>query len=75
MNNTDYALLYIGVPGLLDDVKAMQSYRRSFAVEDHLGFDESTQKIHLECAAILAVEAEKSKQLSYALIEKVQRVL
>ncbi|EJF92976.1 hypothetical protein LBE40_05635 [Bartonella taylorii] len=40
-------------------------------MEDHVGFNDSIQKIHLEYALILAKEVGKAKQLSYTLIEQV----
>lgn len=72
-DNPDYALRHIGVLALLDDVETLQSYHQSFALGDHLGFDESIQQLHLERAIALAEEVAKTKQRSYALIEKVSK--
>ncbi|WP_375680210.1 MULTISPECIES: DUF6990 domain-containing protein, partial [unclassified Bartonella] len=69
-DDTDYALLHLGALALLGDVETLQSYQKSFAAEDHLGFDESINKTHLERALALAKEIAKTKQLSYALIER-----
>ncbi|WP_375686669.1 MULTISPECIES: DUF6990 domain-containing protein [unclassified Bartonella] len=73
VDDADYSLLHIGAVALLGDVAPLQSYYQSFSAEDHLGFDENTQQIHLERALALAKEAVKSKQLSYALIKKVAK--
>ncbi|WP_019220840.1 DUF6990 domain-containing protein [Bartonella senegalensis] len=70
---TDYALLHIGALALLGDVETLHSYHKSFTAGDHLGFCESIQQLHLERAVALAQEVSKSKQVSYALIEKVSK--
>ncbi|WP_375705251.1 DUF6990 domain-containing protein [Bartonella sp. AA86SXKL] len=70
-NDTDYALLHLGALALLGDVETLQSYQQSFTAGDHLGFDESINKTHLERALALAKEVAKVKQVSYALIERV----
>ncbi|WP_254474885.1 hypothetical protein [Bartonella sp. B1098] len=72
-DDMDYALLHIGALALLDDVETLQSYQQSFALGDHLGFDENIQQLHLERAIALAEEVAKSKQLSYALIEHITK--
>ncbi|WP_375672759.1 DUF6990 domain-containing protein, partial [Bartonella sp. CL45QHWL] len=65
-DNTDYALLHLGALALLGDVETLQSYQKSFTAGDHLGFDESINKTHLERALALAKEVAKVKQVSYA---------
>ncbi|WP_375621054.1 DUF6990 domain-containing protein [Bartonella sp. AA97HXZ] len=72
-NDTDYALLHLGALALLGDVETLQSYQKSFTAGDHLGFDESINKTHLERALALAKEVAKVKQVSYALIERVAK--
>ncbi len=72
-DNKDYALLHIGALALLGDVETLQSYQKSFTAGDHLGFDESINKTHLERALALAKKVEKTKQVSYALIEQVAK--
>ncbi|UNF44463.1 hypothetical protein MNL07_02955 [Bartonella krasnovii] len=72
-DDTDYALLHLGALALLGDAETLQSYQQSFAVGDHLGFGERSQRLHLERAIALAKEVSKVKQLSYALIEKVSK--
>ncbi len=72
-NDTDYALLHLGALALLGDVETLQSYQKSFTAGDHLGFDESINKTHLEHALALAKEVAKVKQVSYALIERVAK--
>nr|WP_038474600.1 hypothetical protein [Bartonella tribocorum] len=72
-DNTDDALLHLGALALLGDVETLHSYQQSFATGDHLGFDESIQQLHLERAIALAKEVAKSKQVSYALIERVAK--
>ncbi|WP_375692504.1 DUF6990 domain-containing protein [Bartonella sp. AP4SXKL] len=72
-NDTDYALLHLGALALLGDVETLQSYQQSFTAGDHLGFDESINKTHLERALALAKEVAKVKQVSYALIERVAK--
>ncbi|GAA5101752.1 hypothetical protein GCM10023260_13460 [Bartonella acomydis] len=72
-DNPDYALLHIGALALLGGVETLHSYQKSFAVGDHLGFDASINKTHLERALALAKEVAKSKQLSYALIEHITK--
>ncbi|WP_273783972.1 DUF6990 domain-containing protein [Bartonella sp. AU15XJBT] len=72
-NSPDYALLHLGALALLGDVETLQSYQQSFAVGDHLGFDDSINETHLERAIALAKEVSKTKQLSYALIEQVAK--
>ncbi|WP_375675365.1 DUF6990 domain-containing protein, partial [Bartonella sp. AP9QHHD] len=62
-NDTDYALLHFGALALLGDVETLQSYQKSFTAGDHLGFDESTNKNHLERALALAKEVAKVKQV------------
>ncbi|WP_404977280.1 hypothetical protein [Bartonella sp. CM31XJBT] len=37
----------MGALSLLGDVATLQSYYQSFSAEDHLGFHENTQQIHL----------------------------
>ncbi|WP_375680912.1 MULTISPECIES: DUF6990 domain-containing protein, partial [unclassified Bartonella] len=74
-DNTDYALLHLGALALLGDVETLQSYQQSFTAGDHLGFDESINKTHLERALALAKEVAKTKQLSYALIKQVAEKL
>ncbi len=74
-DDTDYALLHLGALALLGDVETLQSYQQSFTAGDHLGFDESINKTHLECALALAKEVAKTKQLSYALIKQVAKKL
>ncbi|MET3590587.1 hypothetical protein ABID23_001703, partial [Bartonella silvatica] len=72
-NDAPYALLHLGALALLGDVETLQSYQKSFTAGDHLGFDESINKTHLERALALAKEVAKTKQLSYALIERVAK--
>ncbi|WP_208433235.1 DUF6990 domain-containing protein [Bartonella taylorii] len=72
-DNKDYALLHIGALALLGDVETLQSYQKSFTAGDHLSFDESINKTHLERALALAKKVEKTKQVSYALIEQVAK--
>ncbi len=72
-NDTDYALLHLGALALLGDVETLQSYQKSFTAGDHLGFDESINKTHLERALALAKEVAKVKQVSYALIKQVAK--
>ncbi len=72
-DNKDYALLHLGALALLGDVEALQSYQKSFTAGDHLGFDESINKTHLERALALAKEVAKVKQVSYALIKQVAK--
>uniref|UniRef100_UPI0035CF1904 DUF6990 domain-containing protein n=1 Tax=Bartonella sp. AP1QHHD TaxID=3243474 RepID=UPI0035CF1904 len=60
---------------LLGDAETLQSYQKSFAAGDHLGFDESINKTHLERALALAKEVAKVKQVSYALIKQVAEKL
>ncbi|WP_208434708.1 DUF6990 domain-containing protein [Bartonella taylorii] len=72
-DNKDYALLHIGALALLGDIETLQSYQKSFTAGDHLGFDESIGQTHLERALALAKKVEKTKQLSYALIEQVAK--
>ncbi len=72
-NDTDYALLHLGALALLGDTETLQSYQQSFTAGDHLGFDESINKTHLERALALAKEVAKVKQVSYALIERVAK--
>uniref|UniRef100_UPI0038576E2F DUF6990 domain-containing protein n=1 Tax=Bartonella sp. AU15XJBT TaxID=3019087 RepID=UPI0038576E2F len=72
-DDTDYALLHLGTLALLGDVETLHSYQQSFAVGDHLGFDDSINEIHLERAIALAKEVSTIKQLSYALIERVAK--
>ncbi|WP_375643910.1 MULTISPECIES: DUF6990 domain-containing protein [unclassified Bartonella] len=72
-DNADYALLHLGALALLGDVETLQSYQKSFAAGDYLGFDESINKTHLERALALAKEVAKTKQLSYALIKQVAK--
>ncbi len=74
-NDTDYALLHLGALALLGDVETLQSYQKSFTAGDHLGFDESINKTHLERALALAKEVAKVKQVSYALIKQVAKKL
>ncbi len=74
-NDTDYALLHLGALALLGDVETLQSYQKSFAAGDHLGFDESINKTHLERALALAKEVAKVKQVSYALIKQMAEKL
>ncbi len=74
-NDTDYALLHLGALALLGDVETLQSYQKSFAAGDHLGFDESINKTHLERVLALAKEVAKVKQVSYALIKQVAEKL
>ncbi len=74
-NDTDYALLHLGALALLGDVETLQSYQKSFTAGDHLGFDESINKTHLERALALAKEVAKVKQVSYALIKQVAEKL
>lgn len=74
-DDTDYALLHLGTLALLSDVETLHSYKKSFAIGDHLGFDDSINEIHLERAIALAQEVAKAKQLSYALIERVAEKL
>ncbi|WP_404977307.1 DUF6990 domain-containing protein, partial [Bartonella sp. AU18XJBT] len=74
-DNKDYALLHIGALALLGDVETLQSYQKSFTAGDHLGFDESINKTHLERALALAKEVAKVKQVSYALIKQVAEKL
>ncbi|WP_345117570.1 DUF6990 domain-containing protein, partial [Bartonella jaculi] len=74
-NDAHYTLLHIGALALLGDVDTLQSYKKSFTEGDHLGFDESINKTHLERAVALAQEVAKVKQLSYALIEQVSEKL
>ncbi|WP_345117499.1 DUF6990 domain-containing protein, partial [Bartonella jaculi] len=75
INEAHYGLLHIGALALLGDVETLQSYQKSFAAGDPLGFDESINKTHLERAVALAQEVAKVKQLSYALIEQVSEKL
>uniref|UniRef100_UPI0035CF68F2 DUF6990 domain-containing protein n=2 Tax=unclassified Bartonella TaxID=2645622 RepID=UPI0035CF68F2 len=49
-DDTDYALLHLGALALLSDVETLHSYKKSFTAGDHLGFDDSINKIHLERA-------------------------
>ncbi|MBB4077048.1 hypothetical protein GGR08_001364, partial [Bartonella fuyuanensis] len=49
-NDTDYALLHLGALALLGNIETLQSYQQSFTAGDHLGFDESINKTHLERA-------------------------
>ncbi|WP_375629517.1 MULTISPECIES: DUF6990 domain-containing protein [unclassified Bartonella] len=72
-NDTDYALLHLGALALLGNIETLQSYQKSFTAGDHLGFDESINKTHLERALALAKEVAKVKQVSYALIERVAK--
>ncbi len=72
-NDTHYALLHLGALALLGDVETLQSYQKSFTAEDHIGFDESINKTHLERALALAKEVAKVKQVSYTLIERVAK--
>ncbi len=72
-DNTDYALLHLGALALLGDVETLQSYQKSFTAGDHLGFDESINKTHLERALALGKEVAKVKQVSYALIKQVAK--
>ncbi|WP_375701302.1 DUF6990 domain-containing protein [Bartonella sp. AA81SXKL] len=72
-NDTDYALLHLGALALLGNIETLQSYQQSFTAGDHLGFDESINKTHLERALALAKEVAKVKQVSYALIERVAK--
>ncbi|WP_273783974.1 DUF6990 domain-containing protein [Bartonella sp. AU15XJBT] len=72
-DDTDYALLHLGALALLGDVETLHFYQQSFAVGDHLGFDDSINETHLERAIALAKEVSKTKQLSYALIERVAK--
>ncbi|WP_375668679.1 DUF6990 domain-containing protein [Bartonella sp. AP36NXGY] len=74
-DDTDYALLHLGALALLGDVETLQSYQQSFTAGDHLGFDESINKTHLERALALAKEVAKVKQVSYALIKQVAEKL
>ncbi len=74
-DDTDDALLHLGALALLGDVETLHSYQQSFAVGDHLGFDDSINETHLERAIALAQEVAKAKQLSYALIEWVAEEL
>ncbi|WP_273718281.1 MULTISPECIES: DUF6990 domain-containing protein [Bartonella] len=69
-DDRDDALLHLGALALLGDVETLHSYQQSFAAGDHLGFDESINKTHLERAIALAKEVAKTKQMSYALIER-----
>ncbi|WP_375644678.1 DUF6990 domain-containing protein [Bartonella sp. MR100HLJHH] len=73
IDDAGYSLLHIGALALLGDVATLQSYYQSFSAGNHLGFDENTQKTHLERALALAKEVVKSKQLSYTLIAKVAK--
>ncbi|WP_375645706.1 DUF6990 domain-containing protein, partial [Bartonella sp. TT29SHDZB] len=72
-DDTDYALLHLGALALLGNIETLQSYQQSFTAGDHLGFDESINKTHLERALALAKEVAKVKQVSYALIERVAK--
>ncbi len=72
-NDAHYALLHLGALALLGDAETLQSYQKSFTAGDHLGFDESINKTHLERALALAKEVAKVKQVSYALIERVAK--
>ncbi|WP_375641564.1 MULTISPECIES: DUF6990 domain-containing protein [unclassified Bartonella] len=72
-DNTDYALLHLGALALLGDVETLQSYQKSFTAGDHLGFDESINKTHLERALALGKEVAKVKQVSYALIKQMAK--
>ncbi|WP_375632478.1 DUF6990 domain-containing protein [Bartonella sp. AA74HLJMH] len=74
-DDTDYALLHLGALALLGNIETLQSYQQSFTAGDHLGFDESINKTHLERALALAKEVAKTKQLSYALIKQVAKKL
>ncbi|ACS51830.1 hypothetical protein Bgr_17050 [Bartonella grahamii as4aup] len=75
INEAHYALLHLGALALLGDVETLQSYQKSFTAGDHLGFDESINKTHLERALALAKEVAKVKQVSYALIKQVAEKL
>ncbi|WP_375694053.1 DUF6990 domain-containing protein [Bartonella sp. AD24XZML] len=72
-DDTDYALLHLGALALLGNIETLQSYQQSFTAGDHLGFDESINKTHLERTLALAKEVAKVKQVSYALIERVAK--
>ncbi len=74
-NDAHYALLHLGALALLGDAETLQSYQQSFTAGDHLGFDESINKTHLERALALAKEVAKVKQVSYALIKQVAEKL
>ncbi|WP_375651438.1 DUF6990 domain-containing protein [Bartonella sp. AA78NXGY] len=74
-NDAHYALLHLGALALLGDAETLQSYQKSFTAGDHLGFDESINKTHLERALALAKEVAKVKQVSYALIKQVAEKL
>ncbi|WP_455474841.1 DUF6990 domain-containing protein [Bartonella sp. B30(2025)] len=74
-NDAHYALLHIGALALLGDVETLQFYHKSFSAKDRLGFDESIQQIHLERAIVIAKAVAESKQLSYALLEQVEKSL
>ncbi|WP_455474848.1 DUF6990 domain-containing protein [Bartonella sp. B30(2025)] len=74
-NDARYALQHIGALALLGDVETLQFYHKSFAAKDRLGFDESIQQIHLERAIVIAKAVAESKQLSYALLEQVEKSL
>ncbi|WP_375643363.1 MULTISPECIES: DUF6990 domain-containing protein [unclassified Bartonella] len=74
-NDAHYALLHLGALALLGDIEILQSYQKSFTAGDHLGFDESINKTHLERALALAKEVAKVKQVSYALIKQVAEKL
>ncbi|EJF86348.1 hypothetical protein MCW_00244 [Cardidatus Bartonella washoeensis 085-0475] len=74
-DNKDYALLHLGALALLGDVETLYSYQKSFAAGEPLDFDDSISQTHLERALALAKEVAKVKQVSYALIEHVVKVL
>ncbi|WP_455475102.1 DUF6990 domain-containing protein [Bartonella sp. B30(2025)] len=74
-NDARYALQHIGALALLGDVETLQFYHKSFSAKDRLGFDESIQQIHLERAIVIAKAVAESKQLSYALLEQVEKSL
>ncbi|EJF77729.1 hypothetical protein MCO_00867 [Bartonella sp. DB5-6] len=44
MNDAHYDLFHIATLALLSDAETLQFYNQSFAMEDHLGFDNSIQK-------------------------------
>ncbi|WP_455475524.1 DUF6990 domain-containing protein [Bartonella sp. B17] len=74
-NDAHYALQHISALALLGDVETLQSYHKSFSAKDRLGFDESIQPVNLERAMVLAKAVAESKQLSYALLEQVEKSL
>ncbi|WP_455465884.1 hypothetical protein [Bartonella sp. B39] len=64
--------LLVSILALLGDVETLKSYRKNFAEDDRLGFEEGIEKVHLERpVVVVAQEGARAKKPSYDLLEQV----